>query len=144
MSLAKLVDIFKKATDKTVQSLQTIDYAHHEVHEGSRFYVQYGVASLGALTSPDDMITLTFKTPNTLKWDHFIFLVTGSSGFRIRLIEAPTGGAATATGTIEIQNKNILIVDDVFTTGATVNSICKLLKKNNAAKIYVLTIARAL
>ena len=45
---------------------------------------------------------------------------------------------------IKIQSKNILIVDDVSTTGSTVNSICKLLKKNNAGKIYVLTIGRAL
>jgi ComF family protein len=52
--------------------------------------------------------------------------------------------AFTLNPKFEIQNKNILIVDDVFTTGATVNSICKLLKKNHAAKIYVLTIARAL
>ena len=44
----------------------------------------------------------------------------------------------------EIKDKNILIVDDVFTTGSTVNSICKLLKKNHADRIYVLTIARAL
>jgi len=52
--------------------------------------------------------------------------------------------AFTLNPKFEIQNKNILIVDDVFTTGATVNSICKLLKKNHAGKIYVLTIARAL
>ncbi len=43
----------------------------------------------------------------------------------------------------EIKGKNILIVDDVFTTGSTANSICRLLKKNKAGKIYVLTIAKA-
>lgn len=42
-----------------------------------------------------------------------------------------------------IENKDILIVDDVFTTGATINSACKLLRNHNANKIYVLTIARA-
>ena len=42
-----------------------------------------------------------------------------------------------------IENKSILIVDDVFTTGATINSTCKLLRNHNANKIYVLTIARA-
>ncbi len=40
-------------------------------------------------------------------------------------------------------DSNILIIDDVFTTGATVNSICRLLKKQLDGKIYVLTIARA-
>ena len=52
--------------------------------------------------------------------------------------------AFTLNPKFEIQNKNILLIDDVFTTGATANSICKLLKKNHANKIYVLTIARAL
>ena len=42
-----------------------------------------------------------------------------------------------------IENKNIMIVDDVFTTGSTVNSISKVLKMHNSGKIYVFTIARA-
>ena len=42
-----------------------------------------------------------------------------------------------------IERKNILIVDDVFTTGATVNSISALLKQNGAGDVFVLTIARA-
>ncbi|MCK4653140.1 MAG: ComF family protein, partial [Candidatus Cloacimonetes bacterium] len=37
----------------------------------------------------------------------------------------------------------ILIVDDVFTTGATINSASNLLRNNGVNKIYVLTIARA-
>lgn len=41
-----------------------------------------------------------------------------------------------------IVHKNILIVDDVFTTGATVNSISSLLKQNGADQVFVLTIAR--
>lgn len=53
-------------------------------------------------------------------------------------------GAFILNSKINIQNKNILIVDDVFTTGSTVNSICELLKKNHADRIFVLTIARAL
>ncbi|MDO9577610.1 MAG: ComF family protein [Candidatus Cloacimonadales bacterium] len=44
---------------------------------------------------------------------------------------------------LNINNKNILIVDDVFTTGATVNSISSVLRQNGAAKVFVLTIARA-
>ncbi len=42
-----------------------------------------------------------------------------------------------------IKNKNFMIIDDVFTTGSTVNSIAKILKENNADKVYVLTIIRA-
>ncbi|MBN1948291.1 MAG: ComF family protein [Candidatus Cloacimonetes bacterium] len=42
-----------------------------------------------------------------------------------------------------LEQKNILLIDDVFTTGATVNSISNLLKDNGINRIYVLTIARA-
>ena len=41
------------------------------------------------------------------------------------------------------KNKNILLIDDIFTSGATVNSVCKLLKENGANYINVFTIAAA-
>lgn len=40
---------------------------------------------------------------------------------------------------VDITNKNILIVDDVITTGSTMNEIAKLLKKNKAKKVYGIT-----
>ncbi|NQT64719.1 MAG: ComF family protein [FCB group bacterium] len=43
-----------------------------------------------------------------------------------------------------IKGKNILLVDDVFTTGATVNSITAVLKEKQVNKVYVFTIGRAL
>ncbi|MDA3812969.1 MAG: ComF family protein [Candidatus Cloacimonetes bacterium] len=43
-----------------------------------------------------------------------------------------------------IKGKNILLVDDVFTTGATANSITVALKEKQVNKVYVFTIARAL
>ncbi len=39
-----------------------------------------------------------------------------------------------------IKGKNILIIDDIFTTGATVEEISKLLKNKGAKEIYVLTV----
>ncbi len=44
----------------------------------------------------------------------------------------------------EIKDKNILLVDDVFTTGATANSIAAALNKKQVNKVYVFTIGRAL
>ena len=43
-----------------------------------------------------------------------------------------------------IKGKNILLVDDVFTTGATADSIAAILKEEKVNKVYVLTIGRAL
>ena len=41
--------------------------------------------------------------------------------------------------TEEIKNKNILIIDDIFTTGATMEELSKIFKKHKAGKIYCLT-----
>lgn len=42
----------------------------------------------------------------------------------------------------KIKGKNIILIDDVYTTGATVNECAKALRKGGAAQIYVLCIAR--
>ena len=41
-----------------------------------------------------------------------------------------------------IENKNIILVDDIFTTGSTVRSCSKILKENNCNKICIFTIAK--
>jgi len=41
-----------------------------------------------------------------------------------------------------IKNKNIILFDDMFTTGSTANECAKLLKQNGANKILVLTLAK--
>lgn len=43
----------------------------------------------------------------------------------------------------QFKNLNILLIDDVFTTGSTTNEISKILKKANTNKIYVLTVSHA-
>lgn len=40
------------------------------------------------------------------------------------------------------KNKNILLIDDVYTTGATVKECSKVLKKTGAKGVFVLTLAR--
>jgi len=44
---------------------------------------------------------------------------------------------------VDLKQKNILLLDDVCTTGATVEAVCRELKKAHPGKIYVLTIGRA-
>ncbi|MEP6902449.1 MAG: double zinc ribbon domain-containing protein [Actinomycetota bacterium] len=43
-----------------------------------------------------------------------------------------------------IKGEKILLVDDVFTSGATTSYCAKVLKKKGADKVYVLTLARAI
>ena len=43
----------------------------------------------------------------------------------------------------KIKNKNILLIDDVFTSGATINEAVKILEQNSAKKIIALVLAKA-
>ena len=43
--------------------------------------------------------------------------------------------------TFDIYHKNMLLIDDIYTTGATINSCSKLLKKKNANEVYFLTLS---
>jgi ComF family protein len=51
-------------------------------------------------------------------------------------------GAFAVNGNVSLRNKNILLVDDVFTSGATLNECAKVLKEAGADRINVLTIAK--
>lgn len=42
----------------------------------------------------------------------------------------------------KINNKKVLVVDDIFTTGSTADECAKVLKKNNAESIGVFTLAK--
>ena len=53
-------------------------------------------------------------------------------------------GAFKAADMLRAYKKNILLVDDVWTTGNTLNQISKALKNCGAQKIYLLTIARTI
>jgi predicted amidophosphoribosyltransferase len=43
-----------------------------------------------------------------------------------------------------IAGEKVLLIDDVFTSGATVSNCAKTLKENGASEVYVFTVARTL
>ena len=49
-------------------------------------------------------------------------------------------GAFKVTNKNAIKNKKILLVDDIFTTGATISEIASTLKKAGASEVYALTL----
>lgn len=51
-------------------------------------------------------------------------------------------GAFTVNNNIKWQGKHIAVIDDVVTTGATINSLCQSLNGENVASITVLCICR--
>ena len=42
----------------------------------------------------------------------------------------------------KIENKKVLISDDIYTTGATINECVKVVKSGNASRIGILTLAK--
>lgn len=53
-------------------------------------------------------------------------------------------GAFSLNNQEQVKNTNILLIDDVFTTGQTVHECAKVLRKFGAKRIEVFTLARAL
>ena len=53
-------------------------------------------------------------------------------------------GAFTVGDASEIAGRNILLVDDVFTTGTTVSECARQLRRAGAARVWVATVARTL
>lgn len=51
-------------------------------------------------------------------------------------------GVYSLTNEEKLKNKKILLVDDIYTTGSTVNECCKVLKAVKPSEITVLTIAK--
>lgn len=53
-------------------------------------------------------------------------------------------GAFVVAEPDEVNGREILVVDDVFTTGTTVSECARVLRRAGAAKVYVATVARTL
>ena len=53
-------------------------------------------------------------------------------------------GAFTVVDKKEVAGENIILIDDVYTTGATINECAKVLLKAGAQKVAVLTLARVI
>ena len=53
-------------------------------------------------------------------------------------------GAFAVAGAAEVTGREVVLVDDVYTTGTTVTECAKVLRRAGAAKVWVATVARTL
>src|SRR5690606_3478369 len=65
-------------------------------------------------------------------------------GLREREDNVRAAFAIPPEGAIHVRGRHVLVVDDVYTTGATVSSLAKALKRSGASGVDVLTFARVL
>lgn len=84
--------------DVATHSIQIIDFAHHEIHDGSHFMFTDSL-ELDATATQDYLIT----TPNTTKWSHLSFSFDGTA---ITTLEVYEGSDKTGTTSQTIFNNN--------------------------------------
>lgn len=72
-------------TDSITGSLATIDYAHHEIHSGSHFYVKDWTDIAGST-----FIDFLVRAPNTTTWAHMALSFAFEAEANIAVYRSPT------------------------------------------------------
>lgn len=94
---------FSDRIDSVTQALITIDYAHHEIHGGSHFYIT-GHTTLGNDPGVDDILRVKLVTPDTGKWAHFQWAISSSGILESTLHEGASGGMEGGSGVTPLNN----------------------------------------
>jgi hypothetical protein len=118
--------------DKATNSIQTIEYEHHEIHAGSHFFV-VGYQDL----TINQVLDFTWQMPNTASWIHWVWSIETESAFLWQVYEGVTAtnplanaitprnnnrNSATVSGTTmkyEIQANLVAANADTSVVGAT-------------------------
>jgi len=86
-------------SDDCTNALTTIDYAHHEIHEGSHYYIQ------GFLELADEAVfRVKLVTPDVAKWAHFVFSISSTGICSTTFDEDASGGMANGAAVVPINN----------------------------------------
>jgi hypothetical protein len=105
--------------DTATHTLQIIDYAHHEVHSGSHFFLTYPF-TLAATTDTQDFL---INTNANAAWAHMIWDMTGSAITEVWVYEDTT---VTSTDLMTQFNNNRNSTDSslllIKNAGAVVSS----------------------
>jgi hypothetical protein len=87
--------------DSSTSSLQTVDYAHHEIHSGSHYY-----NALHVDVPADDVLDIRATMPNTTKWLHWLWTIVTEAEFQLTLYEDCTINTAGTSLTAFNSNRN--------------------------------------
>ena len=102
--------------DGSSSAITGIDYAHHEIHSGSAFAVHVFDADFDGA----EIISVSFKTPNTTKWSHCMALVGSSTASTFEIGEGSTVTAGTGSAyTIINRDRNSTKASGAVDTAST-------------------------
>ena len=105
--------VLNRALESETYALKTIDYAHHEVHSGSHYYIE-GYATL----ANEGVLRVKLVTPNTAKWAHFQWAISSSGILVTTLHEGASGGMTGGSAVVPINNNR----NSSNTSGLTLTS----------------------
>lgn len=122
MSLPRVTELIEICKDNTTNSIKTIDYAHHEIHDGSAF-----TASYKADIANSANLDLLIVTPDSTKYAHFTYVIEVELETDGLLYEGVTATAGSAVAAYN-RNRNSLTEPTVvitstptaITTGTTI------------------------
>lgn len=108
-----------RSMDSTTNSLNVVDYAHHEVHSSSHYYID-GHTTLASGAS----FYVKLVTPAGTKWSHFLWEISSSFILETSLTEDATGGMTGGTSAVPFNNNrnSTKVSGMVITKGVTVNT----------------------
>ena len=97
----KNADGYTAGIDRTTYALESISYEHHEIHDGSHYFICGHQAF-----SNGEIIDFTVVTPNSTKLAHMIFSVSGSGAVSLEIHESATVDEAGSAVTAYNNNRN--------------------------------------
>jgi len=106
-------EIDEARIDAATNTLQTIDYSHHEVHSGSHYFIQ-GFATLASAA----VLRVALVTHNSASWVHLLYEIKSSLALTTTFDEGATGGMAGGLRVpIHANNRNIGCYSGIHTGG---------------------------
>jgi hypothetical protein len=89
--------------DDVSGSIRTVDFAHHEIHEGDAFTVHYSVTTAA---TDAHRTAIMFATPDSTTKGHFIVTASASHPAEVIINEGPTLADAGDGTDLVIKNRN--------------------------------------
>ncbi len=119
--IADDVDVLTNAKDGATNALNTVDYAHHEIHSGSHYYLK---SYLDFATNA--VIDVRITTPNTTKYLHLLPIAQTQTEFLYHIYEGVeidvAGTAVTPTNRNRNSSNTSVATIDVITNTSTSNA----------------------